>query len=457
MCGKLSHPPVVDRRATLHRMSLTASTQTTVHDTAPDPWYLATTPLATRPWLIRLRWATVVVEVVLLAMTFGVPQFDLPLDHIVWLVVADACANALSARWLARGTALPHFAATAVLAIQVLLLTALLELTGGPSNPFVVIYALQIALAALTIGRASSMVLGVFALVSFGVLVNWHVHELVPTHHRLNDFPTHLFTIWIAGTVTAELVAYFVGRASDALRRREDALEAMRLRAARSERLVSLTTLAAGAAHELSTPLATIALASRELQHTLEARGDADALTDDARLIRSEVDRCQTILDQMSGRAGGSASEEPELVAITDVLDEIRSRFSADAAGRIIVRAAPDMDSVWLPRAGLSQTLRSLLMNALDASEATSAPVLVEVTTASDIVRVCVVDQGPGLAPDAARRAGEPFFTTKEPGRGLGLGLFLARVFAERLGGSLKLESKNGTTAVLELPLTTTR
>src|SRR5439155_5090388 len=129
---------------------------------------------------------------------------------------------------------------------------------------------------------------------------------------------THLFTIWIAGTVTAELVAYFVGRASEALRRREDALEVMRLRAARSERLVSLTTLAAGAAHELSTPLATIALTSRELQHALEARDNDAPLTEDARLIRSEVDRCQAILDQMSGRAGGATADEPEVVVIPE-------------------------------------------------------------------------------------------------------------------------------------------
>ena len=110
---------------------------TTADSTSRDPWYLATSPLATRPWLIRMRWATVLVELLLLAMTFGVPQFDLPLDHIVWLVVADAFANALAARRLARGLRLPPSAATVVVAVQMLLLTALLELTGGPLNPFV--------------------------------------------------------------------------------------------------------------------------------------------------------------------------------------------------------------------------------------------------------------------------------------------------------------------------------
>src|SRR5262249_1512560 len=127
-------------------------------------------------------------------------------------------------------------------------------------------------------------------------------------------------------------------------------------RAARSERLVALTTLAAGAAHELSTPLATIALASRELQHALDARRSDPDLAEDAQLIRREVDRCQAILDQMSGRAGGTAADEPELVALPELLAEVRSRFSSDDAGRLIVNTPLTIPPILLPRAGLPPT-----------------------------------------------------------------------------------------------------
>lgn len=431
-------------------MASVATTSATTGRVVSDPWYLATTPLATRPWLMRMRWATAIVELSLLAVTFAVPRLDLPLDHIVWLLVADAATNVAAASWLRRGHELPRLAATGALGIQILLLTALLELTGGPSNPFVVVYALQVTVATLTIGGAAAVALGAFTAASYSVLIYWHVHELVQTHHRLNDFPTHLFTMWLAGTVAAELVAYFVGRASIALQRREEALEQMRRRAARSERLVSLTTLAAGTAHELSTPLATIALTARELQRALERHNADGELTEDARLIRSEVDRCQAILDQMSGRAGGSAADEPEIVPLAELLNDVRADLAADRASRLVVRAAPDLLSVHVPRAGLRQTLLSLIANAFDANA--DAPVVVDVTTTGDSFRVAVADQGPGLTAEAARRAGEPFYTTKEPGRGLGLGLFLARIFAERLGGSLKLESSIGTTAILELP-----
>ena len=400
-----------------------------------------------------MRWVTVAIEVLLLAATFALPELDLPLDHIAWLVAADAVANALVAISLSGASTTSRAVAAGALTVQAVLITALLELTGGPSNPFVVVYGLQVAVAALTLGTAASAALAVFVSASYGVLIYWHVHELVPTHHRINDFPTHLLTIWLAGTVTADIVAHFVGRASDALRRREAAIETMRVRAARTERVMALTTLAAGAAHELSTPLATIAVAAHELTHVLEQRRADDQLMDDARLIRREVDRCQAILDQMSGRAGGSAADDVQPVDLAAVLDEVRSRLAPAAAQRLVIRSLPDLTPVLVPRAGLSQTLLSLVTNAIDASAEDKSPVIIEVVSGTEAISVSVVDQGQGFSADARRHAGEPFYTTKEPGRGLGLGLFLARAFAERVGGSLTIQSGPGATATLELPI----
>jgi two-component system sensor histidine kinase RegB len=399
-----------------------------------------------------MRRATAALELLLLAATWLLPRLDLPLDHIAGLLIVDAVANTAVASWLSRGRTVSRAPAALALAVQILLLTALLELTGGPSNPFVVVYALQLALAALTLGAGWTTMLGVFAAASYGVLIYWHVREMVPMHHRLNDFPTHLYTMWVAGTVTAELIAYFVVQASDALLRRERELEAMRLRAARSERLVAVTTLAAGAAHELSTPLATIALAAKELTHSLDTRDHVADLAGDARLIRSEVDRCQAILDQMSGRAGGATADEPELVSIPEILDNVRSRLAPRLAGRLVVRVADDFPAISVPRAGLSQALLSLVKNAFDATGNREAPVVVHVVDTGEMFRVSIEDHGQGLTAEGLQRAGEPFYTTKAPGRGIGLGLFLARIFAERLGGSLRLEPGDGTTAVLELP-----
>ena len=103
----------------------------------------------------------------------------------------------------------------------------------------------------------------------------------------------------------------------------------------------------------------------------------------------------------MSGRAGGVTADEPELVAITDVLDEVRSRLPSDLAGRVVVQIEANVRSVCVPRAGLSQTLLSLLNNALDASATTNATIIVGVTTTPDVFRVTVADQGSGLSPEA--------------------------------------------------------
>jgi two-component system sensor histidine kinase RegB len=417
------------------------------------PWYLAATPLATLPWLVRLRTTTAGLQVAVVLFAWAFPHLDFPLRRLSLAILAAAAGNACRALYLARTGTVPRLVELLGLAIDAVLLTGLLELTGGPFNPFAVVFVVQIALAALVLGRFPAGLVAALAAICFGLLVYWHTHEVDPVHHRLNDFPTHLFTMWVAAAIVAELVAYFVLQASHALAVRERELASMRHQAERTERLISMTTLAAGAAHELSTPLATIALASRELERAAAARGAPAALAEDARLIRAEVDRCRAILDQMSGRAGGATADDPEPVDIRTIVDDLRARLAPGQASRLRVTVDASVAPVHLPRAGLSQALLSLVKNAFDASgDGGDAPVVVEVTQQRERLCVTVRDRGRGMTPDVLERAGEPFFTTKEPGRGLGLGIFLARIFAERTGGTLTLQSGDGTVARLDLP-----
>jgi len=412
-------------------------------------------PASTRAFLIRLRIAAAIVDAGMLLVCWALRADEVPLWRAWPLMALAIAANAAVAYALARRGASPGPLAAGSLVIDILLLTALIDLTGGPSNPFLVIYAVHVALAAVTIGPAAASALAAFAAVCFGVLVYWHLNEVGEEHHhRLNDLPTHLFAVWVAIAWAAELSAYLIGRASDALRAREQEIDVMRATAARADRLIALTTLAADAAHELSTPLATIAVSARELERTASI-GDSTALADDARLIRQEVDRCQAILDQMSGRAGGIAAAVPESFDLAPALEEVRNRLPASQRAQIEIAVDASAPNVHLPRAGFAQAIGSLVRNALDASPR-EGRVRVEVAGDGDRVRVVVRDSGTGMEPRVLERAGEPFFTTKEPGRGLGLGLFLARLFAERLGGSLTLASDRGTTAVLELPVRAT-
>ena len=144
----------------------------------------------------------------------------------------------------------------------------------------------------------------------------------------------------------------------------------------------------------------------------------------------------------------------PKSVTVQTIIDDVVARLPREAIARLTIDASPALPSLFLPRSGLTQAALSLVTNALDATPSSGqSPVLVRVAAASDSLAFIVSDAGPGMSPDVLRRAGEPFFTTKDPGRGCGLGLFLTRVFAERIGGTLSLESDNGTTATLLVPL----
>ena len=421
-------------------------------------WYegQGTGPYVRPRWLVRLRGVTCGIQLGTCLLVWAFPDLDLPLRELVPLVLLLAGANGGILLWVARGHVLPRTAAGGVLLLDVVLLTELLEITGGPFNPFSVIYGVQVAVAAFTIGRGWAYVTGVAAAAAYGILVYSHLQpDIGPGHHRLNDFPAHLFTMWVAFALTADLVGYFASRASDAIDRRQRELEAMRARVARSERLAALTTLATGAAHELSTPLGTIAVAARELERTttgLSSESAPSALHDDARLIRTEVDRCQAILDQMSGRAGGVAADEVEVVDLETVTAQVKDRLVGDQPSRLQVRVDDGIGSLSLPRAGLVQVMTSLIKNAYEASM-DQQPVWFDIAHVDGSLCFTVRDEGTGVAPSAVEHVGEPFHTTKDAGRGLGLGLFLARVFAERFGGSLTLTSERGTSVILTLPI----
>ncbi len=409
-------------------------------------------------WLLRLRWGAALGQLVLvLVVHFGL-GIRLPLVAMLLVIGVELLSNAALSRWFATAPAQLASSAAAesaiawVMGADFLLLTALLALSGGPNNPFSVVYLVDVALAAVMLAPRRTWALAALALACFGVLFlspSWPwlaAHGL--SHEQMMEL--HIRGMWVAFGVAAAFIVVFVQRVSRALAERDVELARARAHAARRERLASLATLAAGAAHELSTPLSTIALVARELELQLATQ---PAVAADARLIRDEVERCRRTLAGMASDAGAPTGEatgvEPLSRVVEEALDGLpgRERVRVEALGDLRRRAP-------LPLRALGHSLQALVRNALQAS-AGGAEVRLRVEATEGVLRVEVEDAGTGISPELLARVGEPFFTTRPPGGGMGLGVFLARSLSEQLGGSFSLTSTlgTGTRVVVQVPL----
>jgi two-component system sensor histidine kinase RegB len=266
-----------------------------------------------------------------------------------------------------------------------------------------------------------------------------------------NQMRMHMQGMWFAFAVAACFISYFVTRVRQSLEQREAELRRAHALASQGEKLASLATLATGAAHELSTPLSTIAVIAKELERAL-AEG-ADGPRNDARLIRREVDRCREILQRMAADSG-SGEGDVLGVRVRDLLAAVVDGLPHVQRVRLNITPAAADSVLHAPALATAQALRGVLKNALQAS-GEDAHIDVQAQLVQGQCRISVRDFGAGMSDDVLTRAGEPFFTTKEPGEGMGLGLFLTRAVFERAGGQVVLESKpgQGTTALLTLPI----
>jgi two-component system sensor histidine kinase RegB len=405
-------------------------------------------------WLIKLHWGAIVGQFAVVLLIPAWLGIDLPRRSLLGLVLLQAVAM-LVADVLTRGARrrIPEAAIIAVMAFDCSVLTAMLVLAGGYANPFSMIYVVNVALSAVMLRPLWAWGLLVVSLAAFAMLFLVG-GEHVPGMAHLDAstiLDLHMRGMWVALAVSAALIVYIVQRVTRELEDVEVELAAERSLGERRDRVASLATLAAGAAHELSTPLSTIAVVTRELQRTLQD-GPADAL-DDLALIKQQIGRCQDILHQMSANAGENAGEPIRALPLAEWAEAALGNLPQRE--RVVVRSDIDLaaHAVEGPVRGLARALRSLLKNAIQASPP-GEPVELRFSQRGQMIQVQVSDKGTGMPPEILERVGEPFFTTKVPGEGMGLGLFLTRALAEQLGGDIEVTSEagTGTTASLRLP-----
>jgi two-component system, sensor histidine kinase RegB len=404
-------------------------------------------------FLVRLRFGAALGQLVVIATVSTLLGIALPLAALGAVMVVELLVNGWAITLLRGGGRVTERHVTLAVGADLLLFSALLYFSGGPANPFNFLYLIHIALAALVLPPRTSFALVVSAL-ACSLLLFW-VHVPLPHDHAHHEqhYDWHMRGMWVAFGLAACCIVYFIQRVLRELRSIEEQLTASRERATRSEAVAALAMLSAGAAHELSSPLSTIALASGELLRRLPLGSEGEAARDDVKLIRSQVDRCRSILDQLAAEAGQAKGSALSLLSADAIVDHSLQGLDR----RRFVLAASENPTLNGSVTALSQALRNLLKNALDASPPSSA-VKVGVSQSGAEVVFTVEDEGPGMQAEVLARALEPFFTTKPRGQGMGLGLFLAQSVAEQLGGRLELSSEpgRGTRASLVLPAAAT-
>lgn len=402
--------------------------------------------------LVRLRWYAIAAQVLTGVVVSTALHLDVRGLDFGLVVLSEVLFNLVAIFALREGNAPGRRWIAFSLIFDLSALTTLLFVSGGALNPFTVLLIIQVALGALMLPPRGAAVILLWAAFCFAILFA-SPSSLYADHHLAEDTASslvHLGGMWLAWFVAATFVAVFVGRLVRELQARNAAVHEAEASAARSRRLTSLAALSAGAAHEISTPLSTIAIAAGELQHP-STYDSPEEVIEEAKLIRDEVERCRMILDRMSAQSGYVRGQQFLKMSATDLSEDALNRLRERE--RIQVTYQVDANTpIDILGGALTHALTAVLHNALLASDA--EPVELLFTRDQDWLRVSVKDRGAGMSPEILERASEPFFTTRATGEGMGLGLFLAHNVASALGGRLEIRSTQGvgTTVTFCLP-----
>ena len=381
---------------------------------------------------------------------FAVPALlEVPLPRLPLLVALAVLAsfNIFALQRLRRGDALTPQALALQVAVDLVALGVLLFLSGGAANPLVSLLLLPVAAAALTLPLpfATGMAAAAIALYSFLAVSYLPLH--VGDAQRAASL--HLAGMWLTFVVSVILITWLILRMTASIRARDAALAAAREQALRDERVVALGALAAGAAHELGTPLATMAVIAGELGH--EAGLSAQAREDIA-LLRSQLAACKEIVTGLAERAGAARLEGARAVAADRWLEGVLAAWRAvrpraacicNVAGHL---PAPEI----VVDATLEQAVANLLNNAANAG---SGDIEVRLDWDDRRLALDVLDRGAGFPAQVLAQAGRAPLPSGTGGSGIGL--LLAHAAVARLGGELTLANRpeGGGSARVELQL----
>jgi two-component system sensor histidine kinase RegB len=397
--------------------------------------------------LLLMRWFAVAGQLALVTTAQPLLGIALPLAPMLAIILLLAGFNLAARLRLSRGGGVADGELFAQLCVDITALTLLLFFSGGAANPLVSLYLPSVAIAAVVLPGRFAWGVVLLSVAAYSLLVFWNIPLPVSDAERATRL--HLAGMWLIFVASAALIAWFVARMAAAIRSRDLQLAAAREEALRNERVVALGSLAAGAAHELGTPLATMAILAGELGRNTNLGPETQ---EDLALLREQVEHCKGIITSLAARAGQTRAEGGGAVAHDRWLEQVIARWRQmrpHAEAKVSLRGTAPAPQV-VGEATLEQALLNLFNNAADAGDGE-----IDVTAEwdSEQLRLEVGDRGPGFDESVLLAAGRAFITTRT--EGTGIGLFLAHAAVERLGGRIVLANREGGGAVtrIELPL----
>ncbi|MDB4724390.1 ATP-binding protein [bacterium] len=427
-------------------------------------------------WLIKLRWVAVTGQFLTILAVNSILNIRIELISLGTILSVTAVSNFFVEIWYRKF--LKHHADEMqsseinlilglVMTLDLLSLTALLYCTGGPTNPFNFFFFVNLSLSAFVLNRSWTWSLNLVSIMCFGLLLYSHVQ--VPILNIGESFQPIRLSGFVSlpqgGTLIAfatcsSVIVYFINRLNNEVGYQEKFLREAEAREAQTDKLQALGTLAAGTAHELSTPLSTISIVINEAEQLLQTESVSNELLEDVALIKKELERCRNILSKMSADVGQTTGESLQSVSVKEFAEYVITELPVNLKYRMQLGDEDAQEMFSAPLRALALAIGGIITNAFDAqfesdNDQVDFSLLVNFENNRRALVWVIQDCGTGMTPDVLKRVREPFFTTKEPGKGMGLGVFLAHSTIDRLGGKLKYhsESGKGTTATITLPM----
>lgn len=421
--------------------------------------------------LARLCWLrTILLAGLMLALTladFGLGEAVLADPAIVMALLVMTLFNGWTLWRLRQGGTVREVELFVQLLVDVVLMTVILYRTGGSTNPFVFWYLVPLTIAAATLRLGYTVVLALLTLSAYSFLLfhynpiaafsshmpstvtlapdNPHAHHQMSMHAVQGSgsgFDRHVFGMWLNFLLSAALITFFVSRMSHTLREQDRLLAEQRESILQREQVVSLGALAAGAAHELGTPLATMTVIAKDLEKDIPADS---VLHEDVRMLRRQLALCRDILQSLRNQASGERQEMTLQGFVTAAVERMEV---VHPSRKFVLDFRLDERRIKAP-----PTLHQVLVNLLDnAAQAARHTISLTLHDAAGECCIDIDDDGPGIAPDVARRLGQPFVTDKA--EGMGIGYFLSHASINPLGGHIELSTRpeGGTRTRLCLP-----